>query len=148
MAALLKSPTKANAAEMLLRLGHSGKRILVVDDESVSQEVTRFLLEEIALMVDSAEDGAEAVALARNTVYAAILTDMQMPNLNGLEATRQIRRMPGYLQTPILAMTASAFVEDKSRCLDAGMNDVIVKPFDPDILYSMLIKHLDQHTKS
>ncbi len=143
-----REPAAAIDAELLLRLRHSGKRILVADDEPVNQEVTRFLLEDIGLKADSAEDGVEAVALARKTVYAAILMDMQMPRLNGLEATRQIRQIPGYRQIPIIAMTANAFVEDTSRCLEAGMDDFMIKPFDPDKLYSMLIAHLDLRSAS
>jgi PAS domain S-box-containing protein len=148
MATHMRSPADAIDAARLLRLHHPGKRILVADDEPVNQEITRFLLEDVGLMADAAEDGAEAVALARKTAYAAILMDMQMPKVNGLEATRQIRQMPGYRQTPIIAMTANAFVEDTSRCLEAGMNDVMIKPFDPDKLYSILIKYLDLRSKS
>jgi CheY-like chemotaxis protein len=66
-----------------------------------------------------------------------------MPRLNGLEATQQIRGMPGYLETPIIAMTANAFAEDRARCHAAGMNDYLIKPFDPDTLFVTLLKALD-----
>jgi len=109
--------------------------------------VARFLMESAGLAVDTAEDGAEAVDHARRNTYTVILMDMQMPNLDGLEATRQIRALPGYRDTPILAMTANAFVEDRAGCLDAGMNDFLIKPFNPDMLFSTLIKYLDQRAR-
>ena len=80
----------------------------------------------------------QALALAKQNTYALILMDMQMPYLNGVEATMAIRALPAYAQTPILAMTANAFDEDRQVCLDAGMNDHITKPVDPDKLYETL----------
>ena len=131
-------------AEEILRKRYLGKRILVADDEPLNCEVTRMLLEGAGLAVDVAEDGVEAVRRASNTRYLAILMDMQMPNLDGLGATRQIRALPGYQLTPILAMTANAFAEDKARCLAAGMNDFLIKPFDPDVLFSMLLQSVSR----
>ena len=78
------------------------------------------------------------------TIYAAIFMDMQMPNVNGLEATQQIRALPGYGRIPIIAMTANAFAEDKARCIEAGMNDFLIKPFDPDTLFATLLRGLSQ----
>jgi two-component system sensor histidine kinase/response regulator len=127
-------------AEELLRRHHGGARILVVDDEPVNREVATMLLEDAGLTVDTADDGEQAVAMARNTPYAAILMDMQMPRLDGLEATRQIRRLDGYAETPIIAITANAFAEDKARCFAAGMDDFLVKPFDPDAIFSTLLR--------
>jgi PAS domain S-box-containing protein len=128
--------------ETMLRQGYRGSRILLVDDEPINLEVARIILEEVGLVVDTADDGVQAVERARSTAYAAVLMDMQMPRLNGIEATRQIRALPGYRETPILAMTANAFLEDRTRCLEAGMNDFLIKPFDPDILFSRLLQHL------
>ena len=88
-------------------------------------------------------DGEQAVAMAGKAGYAVLFMDMQMPRLNGLEATQQIRGMPGYLETPIIAMTANAFAEDRARCYSAGMNDYLIKPFDPDTLFVTLLKALD-----
>jgi len=108
----------------------------------VNREVARMHLEDAGLSVDQAEDGAEAITMAQETVYAAILMDMQMPNVNGLEATRQLREMPGYRETPIIAVTANAFAEDKARCFEAGMNDFLTKPFQPDTLFATMLKCL------
>ncbi|MCX7167210.1 MAG: response regulator, partial [Rhodocyclales bacterium] len=94
------------------------------------------------LVIDTAEDGAEAVSMAGRAAYAAILMDMQMPKVNGLDATRQIREMPGYRDTPIIAMTANAFAEDQARCFEAGMNDFLIKPFDPETLFATLLRSL------
>ncbi|SBT11042.1 putative Histidine kinase [Candidatus Propionivibrio aalborgensis] len=129
--------------EMALRQRHAGKRILVVDDEPINREIARLQLEAAGLDVDTAVDGVDAIALACQTAFAAILMDMQMPRLDGLEATRRIRELPGYRDTPILAMTANAFVEDKMRCLDAGMDDFLIKPFIPELLFATLLKYLD-----
>ena len=131
-------------AEKVIRDRFSGTRILVVDDEPVNLIVSQYLLEDTGFVVDTAEDGVQAIQKAQITPYALILMDMQMPNLDGLEATMQIRKLPGYLETPILAMTANAFTEDKLRCFEAGMNDFIVKPIAPDKIFVTLLKWLMQ----
>ena len=137
------SPTSNTIdAELAIQQHHAGSRILIVDDEPINCEIAKMLLEDIGLLVDTAEDGAVAVALARQMPYAAIFMDMQMPKLNGLEATQQIREIPGRRETPIIAMTANAFAEDKARCMDAGMNDFLTKPFSPDAMFAMLLKWL------
>ena len=130
-------------AEHHIRQNHQGQHILLVDDEPNNLEIAKFFLEESGLVVDTAEDGNQAIEKARETAYAIILMDMQMPNLDGLAATQQIRNFPEHALTPILAMTANAFAEDKVRCLDAGMNDFIAKPFDPETLCSILLKWLE-----
>jgi PAS domain S-box-containing protein len=132
------------AAESLIRQHYAGRRILVVDDEPINREVAQIQLEAADLLVDAAADGNEAIALARNTTYVAILMDMQMPNLNGLEATRLIRKIPGYRETPIIAMTANVFAEDKASCIEAGMNDFLIKPFSPDNLFATLLRSLSR----
>jgi PAS domain S-box-containing protein len=129
-----------------LKAGFAGTRILIAEDEPVSQEISRWLLENVGFSVDLAEDGVTAVALARqaHTPYALILMDMQMPTLNGLEATQMIRALPGYVATPIVAMTANAFDEDRKLCLEAGMNDHIGKPIDANLLYETMFKWLSR----
>ncbi len=142
-AADLATPTLSpGAAEAALRQGHAGKRILAVDDEPINREIARLYLEAAGLAVDTASDGAEAVESARRTAYAAILMDMQMPTMDGLDATRRIRQMVGREQVPIIAMTANAFSEDKARCFEAGMNDFLTKPFDPDVFFVTLLRVL------
>jgi PAS domain S-box-containing protein len=136
----------ATEPEKLIRQGFQGRRILVVDDEPINLEVARMLLEDVSLLVDTAADGAEALAMAARTAYAAIFMDMQMPTLDGLAATRQIRLLAGGGETPIIAMTANAFAEDRARCMEAGMNDFLIKPFNPDELFSVLLKWLEKRS--
>jgi signal transduction histidine kinase/ActR/RegA family two-component response regulator len=146
--AVPSAPTFAqDSAEARLKTQFAGTRILLAEDEPINQEVSRGLLEDVGLSVDLAEDGVQAVELAKRTRYALILMDMQMPNLNGVDATRAIRALPGYAQTPILAMTANAFDEDRQVCIEAGMNDHIGKPVDPERLFETLLKWLP-HTPS
>jgi signal transduction histidine kinase len=132
----------SDTAEARLRAAFAGTRILLAEDEPINQEVSCGLLEGTGLIVDLAEDGQQALELARRNTYALILMDMQMPNLNGTDATRAIRALPGYAEIPILAMTANAFIEDRKVCIDAGMNDHIGKPVDPDKLFETLFRWL------
>jgi hypothetical protein len=130
-------------AESLIRQRYTGRRVLIVDDDPMNREVAQIILSGAGLIADTAIDGVEGVRMAGEQAYAIILMDMQMPNLDGLEATRQLREMPGLLGIPILAMTANAFAEDRARCLEVGMNDFLVKPFDPNVLYSAVLKWLE-----
>lgn len=126
----------------ILALRFPGLRILVVEDDAISQAVARGLLEDAGFVVDMASHGQEAVERARTTSYALILMDMKMPVMDGVQAARAIRAIPGQAAVPILAMTANAFADDRDRCLAAGMNGHISKPVEPDVLYSMLMQWL------
>jgi signal transduction histidine kinase/CheY-like chemotaxis protein len=131
-----------DTAESRLKSGFAGTRILLAEDEPINQEVSRGLLEDAGLAVDLAEDGAQALDLAQRTRYAIILMDIQMPQLNGLDATRAIRVESQNMTTPILAMTANAFDEDRQDCFDAGMDGHIAKPINPELLYQTLLDWL------
>ncbi|MBL8302011.1 MAG: response regulator, partial [Ideonella sp.] len=112
-------PDLDGGAEQLLRARHAGQRILLVEDNPINQEVADELLRTVGLVVETADDGARAVEVAAIRDYDLVLMDVQMPVLDGLSATREIRRRFGG-RLPIIAMTANAFAEDRAACLDAG----------------------------
>lgn len=120
-------------------------RILLVEDEPLNCEVAAELIKDlVGLPIDVAEDGEQALRQVQATRYDLILMDLLMPGIDGLEVTRRIRQLPGYATTPIVAMTANAFAEDRQRCLAAGMNDHLAKPVDPDRLHAILRRWLPQ----
>lgn len=142
MTTALAAPAIFVDAETRLSSNYIGTRVLVAEDEPVNREITILQLENAGLSVDLAENGQQALKLARSNRYALILMDMQMPVLNGVDATRAIRSDSLNIDTPVLAMTANAFQEDRQTCLDAGMNEHIPKPVVPEKLYETLLRWL------
>lgn len=145
-ASLPEQPNEDFAA--ILRSRHAGKRVLLAEDDPVNREVAQELLIAVGLQADSAGDGQEAVALASRNAYPLILMDMQMPAMDGIAATSAIRALPGHAATPILAMTANAFQEDRERCLAAGMNDFLGKPVVPERFYALLLRWISAGTSA
>ncbi len=117
-------------------------RILLVEDNEINQEVAKEILEDYGFIVDVANHGGEAVEKARHGRYNLILMDVQMPIMDGFEATRIIKKLPEYQSVPILAMTANVYEKDRINCKEAGMDDFIGKPFDPKELYNTILRWL------
>lgn len=136
-------PPGVSALEQL-RLAYPGARVLLAEDEPVNREVARCLLERAGLEVHEVEDGAQALAWLQQHPVDLVLMDMEMPSLNGLEATRQWRARSASGPLPIVAMTANVFDEDRQRCLDAGMDAHVGKPVEPERLYTVLLACLDK----
>jgi two-component system sensor histidine kinase/response regulator len=120
----------------------AGHHLLVVEDEAINREIALELLSEYGITADTAENGVQALELIGKQHYDLILMDMQMPKMDGLEATRQIRLQPQHAELPVIAMTANAFAEDRERCMAAGMNDFLSKPVEPNDLKLLLLRYL------
>jgi signal transduction histidine kinase/ActR/RegA family two-component response regulator len=120
-----------------------GKKILVVEDEAINQMLMTALLTQFGFVVTTVENGKKAVEKAAKEDYQLILMDLQMPDMDGFEATRRIKAMPGRpSHPPIIALTAHAMGKDREKCLQAGMDDYLSKPIGRDELYHVLIRHL------
>ena len=117
-----------------------GVKVLICEDEPINQEILLSILTDLGYLVDTADDGAEAIGAAKNSTYDIILMDMQMPEIDGIEATKCIRSLANHQHVPIIALTANAFESDRQACLDAGMNDFVTKPVYPEVLEER-IKH-------
>ncbi len=116
----------------------SGVRILLVEDNKENQLVATEILKDAGCVVTVAPDGLKAIEALKEAAFDIVLMDMQMPVLDGLTATMEIRKIPAYASLPIIAMTANAMKEEKERCLRGGMNDYITKPIDPPFLFETL----------
>ncbi len=133
-----------DAAAQVLRSTFAGSRVLLAEDNPVNGDLAQALLEEVGLVVVRAHDGVQAADLAAREPFDIVLMDMQMPRMDGLAATQQIRLDPALAALPIIALTANAFDEDREACLQAGMNGFLSKPVDPDVLHEMLLDALQK----
>ncbi len=138
----LAAPLTDHDAEEEIRRSRQGARLLLVEDEPINREVALDMLASLGLHVDLAENGEQAVALVAARAYDLILMDMQMPIMDGIEATRKILALPGQSTARIVAMTANAFAEDRAACHAAGMVDHLCKPVDPAALHAALLRWL------
>ena len=132
----------SESSEVVLQRDFSGTRILLAEDEPINQMIAQEMLEELGFDITVANNGKEALDLVMENTYDLILTDMQMPVMDGLEATSRIRALAKGKRVPIVAMTANAFAEDRAKCLAAGMNDFVAKPVDPETQFATLFKWL------
>ena len=133
--------------DQVLKEKFAGSFILVCEDEPINQEIIKSLLEDASLEAVVAPHGEAALAMMGEVRFDMVLMDMQMPVMDGLECTRRIRQMPGFRDIPVVALTANAYADSLSQCLLAGMNEVLTKPFNPDELYAVLLKYL-QNSKT
>jgi two-component system, sensor histidine kinase and response regulator len=118
----------------------AGSKVLLVDDNDINQDVVKELLNLVQADITTAANGREAIELLEHTHFDVVLMDVQMPIMDGIEATRRLRVQERFDQLPIIAMTAGALAGDRERCLSVGMNDYISKPIYPDILYRILLR--------
>ncbi|WP_157270813.1 CHASE domain-containing protein [Azohydromonas aeria] len=129
-------------ADALPWLRRRGARVLLAEDNAVNREIALVLLRNAGLEVDVAENGQQALERLQQRHCDLVLMDMQMPVMDGLQATHALRALPGFERLPVLALTANAFDEDRAACLAAGMNDFVSKPVEPLALYATLAKWL------
>ena len=132
----------APAADSAVMAPFAGRRILLVEDNLINQQVAMEILKNAGRAVVTAGNGREALTLLGEHEFDLVLMDLQMPEMDGFEATKKIREMEKYHDLPIVAMTAHAMVGDRERCLAAGMNDHTPKPIEPSVLFRTLIRWL------
>lgn len=135
-------------SEAQIKSRHGNARLLLVEDNLINREVAVELLQTVGLQVDTAENGLKAVEMARHQIYDLVLMDIHMPEMDGLQATRLMRSLPGWEDVPILAMTAGAFEHDHQACEMAGMNGFVTKPIEPERLYQTIMAFLPVHIQT
>ncbi|MEQ1580584.1 MAG: response regulator [Steroidobacteraceae bacterium] len=135
--------TQQRSVEHQIQTRHRGARVLIVEDDDFGQEIIAEYVRAVGLAVELAGDGVEALHKAQGSQYDLILMDIQMPRMDGLEATRHLRQLPAHSATPIIAVTAHAYVIAEEMSTQAGMNAFLTKPLDPGTLYATLLKWLD-----
>ncbi|MBI5607359.1 MAG: PAS domain-containing protein [Deltaproteobacteria bacterium] len=140
--------SQAHPAIVDLRAYATGRRVLLVEDDAINREATVLYLQAAGLQVDAAVDGQDAIAKAEAGPYDLILMDVHMPVVDGLQATQRIRQLPAGAAVPIVALTAAAYPEDRSRCLAAGMTDFVAKPVEPAELFAVILKILQGPAQS
>ena len=138
----LTIPTKANI-EKIAKEHLSGHKVLIIDDNNINLQVARELISVVDVEADIAASAKAGIELIREEKYSLVFMDIQMPEINGYEATKIIRDNDGIKDTIIIAMTANAMDGDKGQCLKAGMDDYISKPINPDALYRIMLKWLE-----
>ncbi len=144
LSAMLDKAGKPIEVHAQLQLGYAGRRVLVVEDEPTNQEIACEVLRDAGLFVDGVDSAARAIDKLETEQFDLILMDCDLPDMTGMDATRRIRNMATRRFVPILAMTASTSAEGRGDCLDAGMNDFISKPFQPDALMHVVLKWLKE----
>jgi signal transduction histidine kinase/CheY-like chemotaxis protein len=125
-----------------------GARVLLVEDNELNREVALGLLEDAHMSIDLAENGEVAVQMVGRGAYDLVMMDMQMPVMDGIAATKAIRCNPQFKTLPIIAMTANVMAADREKCVEAGMNDHVSKPIDPDELFAALLRWIKPRTES
>lgn len=140
--------TGATLCEISLLLRHAGRRILLIEDNALNREITQILLTKVGLAADTADNGYMALEMAARRCYDLVVTDLAMPGLDGVETAQRLRRLAGYDATPIIALTACVFGEDREYCLSNGLDDFIAKPVGVGHLYETLLRWLDRSEES
>jgi len=123
---------------------HPTMRVLIVDDEPINRQLISEILSGAGQTVELAVDGIAALELAGSVRFDLVLMDVRMPRMDGLEATRALRKMPGYALVPIVGISANADPQDRARCLGSGMDDLVAKPSSVDSLLGALAGWLDE----
>ena len=140
-----RSSTEAPSVSAENLASIKGARILLVEDNDLNQEVATELLRDAGFIVDVADNGEIGLQKVQQSRFDLVLMDMQMPVMDGLSATREIRKLPQFAALPIIAMTANVQASDRQRCMAAGMNDHLAKPIDPELLWQCLLRWIQPH---